>query len=1278
MSQAVLDGRFHLLEQAGKGASGDVFRAHDDATGRTVAVKVLAARHDGDSLDRFSREVRLLSEVDHPHVVGYVAHGTGPEGRPYVAVDWLEGEDLARRQRREPLDGREALEVARQAALGLAALHSRGIVHRDIKPSNLFLSQTAGGAIHLTLIDLGVATSEGLTMITREGVMIGTPSYMSPEQVLGRGAVTSATDLFSLGVVLFELIARERPYRADDIVGLIAKIGLQDPPRLSSVVPGAPSELDALVATAMAKQPHFRFSSALDLARALQAAPPFVNQATAPAAEVPTKTGPLSAMGSTEHRVVTAVFAKLVEAEGATEAWTTFSRLTQGSGGAAHRLLSVVFVAVFGDAVTRGDEPRRAALAALSLRAKLPAATLAVATGRALKGASALSGDALERGASLVDARPGRIRIDSATARLLGDGFELLDDGGLVLLGERAGPARSLLGGATPCVGRARELAQLEALIDECTSEPASRAAVVVGEPGAGKSRLAQELMRRVLAGRAAPRLFTARGNALAEGSPFAMIGAAIRSFLQIEEGEPLASQRDKLGATVRGRDQGALVTLVARLASIDGAPSRGSEDGALMNDQLRGAFEAWLGELARERPVVVLLEDAHHADAPSMRLLDGALGNLSELPLFVLALARPELERRFPKLWHARDPVVMRLGKLGRRASRELATHVLQERASPELLGALVERSGGNPFFLEELLRAVMQPSATPNGVSHLPDTVLGLVQVRLDALSSGAKRTLKAASVFGDVFWAGGVGAVLAEPTARPEEHLQELVFQEIIERRPAPRFHNEQELAFRHGLVREAAYELLSDDDRRVAHGRAGAWLEQRGEPAAAVMARHFELAGMTPRAMAHCAQAAEQALVGGDFDGAIERAAQALAYGATGEPGARLLLTVAEARRWRGDLEIALEAAAFAEEGLVLGTQDWFAALREQIAATGRLGRIDRIGALAARAAGQTAARGAEASQIAALVPAAVHLLYSGDRAAAEALATRVESLAKRLLGLEPRARARVHQLRAALAQARDSHDVAIREQEAALAQFELANDRRAGALVSSNLGFALMQLGAHGRAREALEGALEKACALGLTTIVPLAEQNLGALFGKLGQLEVAVEIQRRALARFVALSDPRLEASSRIHLAAALAAMGELDRAADAVTPVASSSFEPLVVGAHAVLTMIAVRRGEPEVALGHARAAAELLGRLGAIEEFEALARLALVEAELFSGDLRAAREAARAARQRVSERAGRISDPSLRASFLERTPEHQRLAELELRLGLGSTPGA
>jgi hypothetical protein len=467
----------------------------------------------GDSLDRFSREVRLLSEVDHPHVVGYVAHGTGPEGRPYVAVDWLEGEDLARRQRREPLDGREALEVARQAALGLAALHSRGIVHRDIKPSNLFLSQTAGGAIHLTLIDLGVATSEGLTMITREGVMIGTPSYMSPEQVLGRGAVTPATDLFSLGVVLFELIARERPYRADDIVGLIAKIGLQDPPRLSSVVPGAPSELDALVATAMAKQPHFRFSSALELARALQAAPPFVNQATAPAAEVPTKTGPLSAMGSTEHRVVTAVFAKLVEAEGATEAWTTFSRLTQGSGGAAHRLLSVVFVAVFGDAVTRGDEPRRAALAALSLRAKLPAATLAVATGRAMKGASALSGDALERGASLVDARPGRIRIDSATARLLGDGFELLDDGGLVLLGERAGPARSLLGGATPCVGRARELAQLEALIDECTSEPASRAAVVVGEPGAGKSRLAQELIRRVLAGRAAPRLFTARGQ---------------------------------------------------------------------------------------------------------------------------------------------------------------------------------------------------------------------------------------------------------------------------------------------------------------------------------------------------------------------------------------------------------------------------------------------------------------------------------------------------------------------------------------------------------------------------------------------------------------------------------------------------------------------------------------------------------------------------------------------------------------------------------------------
>src|SRR6185436_12963534 len=118
---------------------------------------------------------------------------------------------------------------------GLAAIHAHGIVHRDIKPSNLFLTEAADGSLHVTVIDLGVARTEQETLITREGFMIGTPSYMSPEQVVGRRDVGPASDIFSLGVVLFELVARTRPYRADDIVAVVAKIALQDAPRLTSV-----------------------------------------------------------------------------------------------------------------------------------------------------------------------------------------------------------------------------------------------------------------------------------------------------------------------------------------------------------------------------------------------------------------------------------------------------------------------------------------------------------------------------------------------------------------------------------------------------------------------------------------------------------------------------------------------------------------------------------------------------------------------------------------------------------------------------------------------------------------------------------------------------------------------------------------------------------------------------------------------------------------------------------------------------------------------------------
>src|SRR5689334_16192333 len=189
-----LEDRFSLEERVGRGAWGDVHRATDRSTGQPVAVKRLLAHHE-DPLahDRFRREARLLARVASQHVVGYVADGIDRDGRPWLAVEWLIGEDLAQRQRRRPLEPADAIEASRQTALGLAALHDAGIVHRDVKPSNVFVVESAGRML-VKLIDLGVARGTLEPTLTTVGVAIGTPFYMSPEQARGDERIGPASD----------------------------------------------------------------------------------------------------------------------------------------------------------------------------------------------------------------------------------------------------------------------------------------------------------------------------------------------------------------------------------------------------------------------------------------------------------------------------------------------------------------------------------------------------------------------------------------------------------------------------------------------------------------------------------------------------------------------------------------------------------------------------------------------------------------------------------------------------------------------------------------------------------------------------------------------------------------------------------------------------------------------------------------------------------------------------------------------------------------------------
>ncbi|MFO0760655.1 MAG: serine/threonine-protein kinase [Byssovorax sp.] len=266
-------GRFRPEAFIAAGSWGSVLRAIDTATGQVVAVKRL---HDflcePTMLARFEREARLLAGLSDPHVVRYIAHGRDAQDRPYLVLEWLDGEDLGHWRKGVGHTLRQVIDVTRQAAVGLGVLHDAGIVHRDIKPSNFFLTGDRASP-SVVLIDLGIARSLGDPELSAAGFLVGTPAYMSPEQARGQQDLSSRSDLFSLGVVLFELCSGRKPYHAEDMASLARAIALGKPPRLREALPSASDALDALVATAMAYDPADRFASGRALADALAALP---------------------------------------------------------------------------------------------------------------------------------------------------------------------------------------------------------------------------------------------------------------------------------------------------------------------------------------------------------------------------------------------------------------------------------------------------------------------------------------------------------------------------------------------------------------------------------------------------------------------------------------------------------------------------------------------------------------------------------------------------------------------------------------------------------------------------------------------------------------------------------------------------------------------------------------------------------------------------------------------------------------------------------------------
>jgi eukaryotic-like serine/threonine-protein kinase len=272
----LIGGRYRLDAQIGRGGMSTVYRAFDTVLERPVAIKLMHREiaADSDQLERFRREARAVAQLNHPHVVTVIDAGEEPsadeglpgEGRPYIVLEYVEGETLKDVIRSEgPLEIPQALAYAIEIARALGAAHERQIVHRDVKPHNVLISAEGGAKI----TDFGIArslTEEGLTMAGR---VLGTTDYVSPEQALGQ-RVEGQSDLYSLGVVLYEMLTGQVPFRGESPVAVAMKHVREDPPDAQTLRPELSAATAAVLDRAMAKDVSRRYPDAASMARDLE------------------------------------------------------------------------------------------------------------------------------------------------------------------------------------------------------------------------------------------------------------------------------------------------------------------------------------------------------------------------------------------------------------------------------------------------------------------------------------------------------------------------------------------------------------------------------------------------------------------------------------------------------------------------------------------------------------------------------------------------------------------------------------------------------------------------------------------------------------------------------------------------------------------------------------------------------------------------------------------------------------------------------------------------
>lgn len=1265
-------GRYRLVQMLGEGAMGRVWQA--DGPSGPVAVKLLTKR-DSTVRARFDLEAKALLKLRHPNIVRAVDYGHAPDGTPFIAMEFLDGESVEERLGRDgKMPIREALAMAHDAARGLGAAHQMGIVHRDVKPGNLFMCRDGTTKV----LDFGIALwepHEGLkplakSRLTQPGSVLGTPSYMAPEQAKGERDEDPRTDVWGLCAVVYDAISGRPPFDANgNNLAEIVRILTEPPDPLPNDVPSGVADL---IYRGLQRAREDRFASMQDFAAAL--AEPLGDRVSHEIIDEPSFVGGALA---DEVRMVSAVLFEGVKRIRASD----FEELARRHGGVGSLLRQGYAVAVFGAESRSGDEAAQATRMALEAR-KLRVRRIGIGTGKAVRRVDKrglVTGQAiaaaqlaitsvtaskhmtLKAGATLSDDLRPPVGACPETQERIRDGF--IVHGGRVL-DEEVSPhsrrPRHIGGAAVPFVGRDDELDELLEMVDEAAEERASAAVLVSGPPGIGKSRLRYELLTRLRAD--GVRVLKARGDVAHSQGSLGIVRELVRGQLDTAAVRDRSSGIRLVQDMVGDAGDESTAPFIGELLGYPFAENEylaaARSDPQLMVDRIRRAVADLLRAWGASDPVVITVEDGQRADTASLEWLEWMVDELVDVPLVLMVFVRPAFFVGEHPLLLA---PVLELGELDDGAVASIVSYVL---GRPEK--AVVERAAGNPYFAEELALALLGGAQ----LDALPATVEGAVQARLDKLASDEKDLLKRASVLGQRFWQEGLEA-LGEP--RAPALLTGLALLGLVAKQPDSRLAGCHEWQFKQAIVQEVCHGMLTLEQRQSLHLSAAHWLSSWPDVEPHEVAAHFEVAGERNHAGLWWIRAITQAHGRGDahnvvrFEGRMRGVAAELP--ASDRFAIQLLLI--ESLHWLGErerlgLELDRARALADEEGPAIGDGArakmwrWHAQHMQQ---TGHVG--------AGLVAANQAVKLADAAAIDVLrarcrgTLAALQAIR-GDLNAASAMAEEAVSIVAGIGGPLDRAHA-AHARGFVFAQCGHHFNALVHFRSSRNICVELGAVHE-GALDDVAMGRSLCFCGDYASAYMLLARAESTGEQLALETVVGWAKHHLGvAKFGSgdaasaLEDEDAAFEIGRRTGDALLAVSALQARSLMRSHRGRHQSALDDANRAL-ALTGNTAHSADAISHCARAVALVGLERFGDAVDACDAAFDArsttgmAEYQGDLF-VAHHTSLSRL---------GRKDEARASLLAARRYIEAALAEIGDDSLRRAFTQNVSAHRRLLPL------------